>query len=46
MCLICLDSTSVKQEEEEEEGEEMGMFHNLSKIKKLNAIPLINWWGF
>ena len=37
----------VKQEEEEEEEEEgeMGIFHNLWKIMKLNAIPLNNSWG-
>ena len=28
-----------------EEDVEMGIFHNLWKIMKLNAIPLNNYWG-
>ena len=31
---------------QEEEGDgEMGIFHNLLEIMKLNAIPLNNFWG-
>ena len=40
----------MKQQEEEDDDDddddgEMGLFHNLAKIMKLNVIPLNNWWG-
>ena len=47
MLLLFRLSKHAKQEgeEEEEQGGEMGIIYNPSKIKKLNAIPLIELWG-